>query len=137
MSKPLYDQQILKGKGLVTNGYSLPYNPNLIERANELRKVMTPAEKKLWNKLFKYFPLKIRRQRVIDNFIVDFYCAKRKLVIEIDGPIHSLPEVTARDEARTKILQKYGLKVIRFTNDEVEKDFERVCRIIKEELGVP
>ena len=137
MSKPVYEQQFLKGRGLITNGYSLPYNPNLVERANELRKIMTPAEKQLWNKLFKISPLKIRRQRIIDNFIVDFYCAKRKLVIEIDGPIHDLQEVTARDDERTKILQEYGLKIIRFTNIEVEKDFERVCRIIKEELGIP
>ena len=133
---PVYDQQFLKDHGLITNGYSLPYNPDLIERANELRKTMTPAEKKLWHKLFKNSPLKVRRQRVIDNFIVDFYCAKRKLVLEIDGAIHDLPEVAVRDEERTKILRRYGLRVIRFTNAEVEEDFERVCRVIGDELGL-
>lgn len=131
-----YDPQFLKDRGLITNGYSLPYNPDLIKRADELRRSMTLAERKLWNKLFKNFPVKIRRQRVIDNYIVDFYCAKQKLVIEIDGSVHDLPEVMVRDEERTKKLQEYGLKVIRFTNAEVENDFERVCRIIEKELGI-
>jgi very-short-patch-repair endonuclease len=114
----------------------LPYNPNLIERANELRQNMTPAEKILWNKLFKASPVKIFWQRVIDNFIVAFYCAKRNLVLEIDGSVHNVPEVKENDEARTKILQEYGLRVMRFTNSEVEEDLERVSRLTRAELGI-
>jgi very-short-patch-repair endonuclease len=137
MLEPVWDQQFLKERGLITDGHSLPYNPNLIERANELRKKMTPAERKLWIKLFRNYPMKILRQRVIDNFIVDFYCAKRKLVLEIDGSIHDLPEVMVHDEERTKILQEYyGLRVIRVTNSEVEEEFERVCQVIRDELGI-
>lgn len=68
--------------------------------------------------------VKILRQRVIDNFIVDFYCAKYKLVLEIDGSVHDLSEVSVRDEEKTKILQEYGLRVIRITNAEVDDDSE-------------
>ena len=71
----------------ITNDFHLPYNRNLVTRAKELRKNITLAEKKLWYGYLRKFPLRVLRQKPIDNFIVDFYCAKLKLVIEIDGDI--------------------------------------------------
>ncbi len=109
--------------------YFLPYNPQLIDKAKEMRKNPTPAERKLW-KFLKTFPLKMWRQKPIDNFIVDFYCPKLKLAIEVDGDSHFTPEGVAYDAERTKVLEGYGLQVIRFTNHQVLRDFEGVCQEI-------
>jgi very-short-patch-repair endonuclease len=77
---------------------------------------MTVAEKKIWYSYLRSFPFRVLRQKPIDNFIVDFYCAKLKLVIEIDGDSHYTNEGREYDIERTKILAGYGLKVIRFSN---------------------
>lgn len=116
---------------LTNSEFHLPYNQKLVARAKELRKNMTVAEKKLWYDFLQKFPLRVLRQRPIDNFIVDFYCAKLKLVIEVDGDSHFTDEGMKRDSQRTEILEGYGLKVIRFTNDEVLHNFEAVCEAIK------
>ncbi|MGH2414375.1 MAG: endonuclease domain-containing protein [Microcystaceae cyanobacterium] len=110
--------------------FFLPYNPQLIARAKEMRKNPTPAERKLWEFL-RAFPLKMWRQKPIEHFIVDFYCPKLKLVIEVDGDSHFTPDSMAYDAARTNVLEGYGLRVIRFTNDEVLDDFEGVCERIR------
>ncbi|NEQ38910.1 MAG: endonuclease domain-containing protein [Okeania sp. SIO3I5] len=110
--------------------YFLPYNPELVERAKEMRKNPTPAERKLWQEYLRQFPLKIWRQKPIDNFIVDFYCPKLKLAIEVDGESHFTEEGIAYDRHRTQILEGYGLEVVRFTNDEVIKCFDGVCQRI-------
>lgn len=119
---------------LITTNLHLPYNPKLVDRAKELRRNQTPAEKKLWQGYLRTFPLRILRQRPIDHFIVDFYCATLKLVIEIDGERHFTDEGRAYDLRRTQILEGYGLKVIRFKNNEVMNNFERVCQKIEEEI---
>mgnify|MGYP002777116584 FL=1 len=121
-----------KQKHLLETGYYLPYNPELKQTARELRQNQTPAEKKLWNNYFKTFKYRVVRQRPIDYFIVDFYCAALKLVIEVDGESHFTNDSIAYDLERTQILEGYGLKVIRFTNDEVMKTFEGVCARIEE-----
>ena len=120
-----------KSQKFISSDFHLPYNPQLVERAKELRKNMTPAEKKLWKNYLKTFKFPVLRQRPIDNFIVDFYCAQLKLVIEIDGDSHFTEEGQDYDEARTGILQGYGLKMIRFTNDEVLNNLEGVCQEIE------
>lgn len=107
--------------------FYLPYNPELVVKAKELRKNMTAAEKKLWYGYLRNFQFRVLRQRPIAYFIVDFYCAALKLVIEVDGDSHFTDEGKAYDAKRTKILVGYGLKVIRFTNDEVLHNFEAVC----------
>src|SRR5512141_2595494 len=89
-----------------------------LERAKELRREMTPAEKLLWeelraNKLGVHF----RRQQVIAGFVVDFYCHKAALVIEVDGDIHDLQQ--EEDARREKVLSELGLRIVRFRNDEV------------------
>ncbi len=93
---------------------------------------MTVAEKKLWYSFLKDFSFRVLRQKPINNFIVDFYCAKLQLVIEVDGDSHYTNEVKDYDEERTQILEGYGLKVIRFSNDQVLNEFDGVCQRIKE-----
>jgi very-short-patch-repair endonuclease len=96
-----------------------------------MRKNMTAAERKLWYGYLKNFPFRVLRQKPIDNFIVDFYCAHLKLVIEVDGESHFTSEGKDYDRERTQILEGYGLKVVRFSNDEVLKEWEGVCQCIE------
>lgn len=119
-------------ENLNNTDFHLPYNPELVERAKELRKNMTPAERKLWNEYLKTFQFRVLRQRPIHHFIVDFYCAQLKLVIEIDGDSHSTQESQSYDRERTEILNCYGLRVVRFTNQQVLNEFEGVCQKITE-----
>jgi very-short-patch-repair endonuclease len=102
-----------------------------LERAKELRREMTPAEKILWhelraNKLGVHF----RRQQIIQGFIVDFYCHKAGLVIEVDGDIHDLQK--EEDERREKVLSEMGLKIVRFRNDEIVRGLSAVVGKIRE-----
>jgi very-short-patch-repair endonuclease len=78
------------------------------------------------------FPFRVLRQRPIDNFILDFYCAKLRLVIEVDGETHFSDNGRIYDSYRTQILQGYGLTVIRFTNEEIMDKFDGVCQIIED-----
>ncbi|MBD2461330.1 endonuclease domain-containing protein [Oscillatoria sp. FACHB-1407] len=116
---------------LNNSDFHLPYNPALISKAKELRQNMTPAEKKLWYQYLRTFKFKVLRQRPIDYFIVDFYCPSLKLVIEIDGESHFTQDGQDYDQARTERLEGYGLQVLRFTNQQVLKDFENVCWAIE------
>ena len=115
-------------KNIVTNQ---KVTKEKLQRAKELRRDMTPAEKMLWeelraNKLGVHF----RRQQVIQGFIVDFYCHKASLVIEVDGDIHDLQR--EEDARREKVLSDLGLRVIRFRNDEVARDLSGVVERIKQ-----
>ena len=114
--------------------FHLSYNRQLVEKAKQLRKNMTPAEKRLWYGYLRMFKFRILRQRSINNFIVDFFCAQLILVIEVDGESHFTDKGKDYDWERTQILEGYGLKVLRFTNDEVLQDWEGVCRRIEEEI---
>jgi very-short-patch-repair endonuclease len=112
-----------------------------LETATLLRKRMTFSENLLWDKLKgkQMMGLRFRRQHPIEFYIADFYCHFARLVIEIDGEIHS--EQIEYDEGREAEMEKYGLKIIRFTNDEVNIDIENVLKkieiIIKERLQSP
>ena len=116
--------------GLNQSEAFLAYDRNLVERAKELRKHPTPAERRLWDDYLCRFPHRVLRQRPIDHFIVDFYCAALRLVIEVDGEIHDSEQSQVRDEERSKVLQSYGLTVLRITNAEVMGEFDRVCETI-------
>ncbi|AKG22117.1 endonuclease domain-containing protein [Calothrix sp. 336/3] len=116
---------------LNSSDFHLPYNPKLVERAKELRKNMTPAEKKLWHEYLKSFKFRVLKQRPIDNFIVDFYCPALRIVIEVDGESHFTNAGQEYDIERTKILEGYGLKIIRFTNTQVLNQFSSVCEQIQ------
>src|SRR5687768_10222771 len=104
----------------ITTGFHVQYNPKLKERARELRKNMTAMETKLWSLFLRGHASKFLRQKPLDSYIVDFYCAKSRLVIEIDGDSHFTEENIKNDQVRTKILEGYGLKVLRFTNIEIK-----------------
>ena len=113
----------IKSRGLIKNDFHLPYNPKLIPRAKKLRKNMTNSENFFWNHILKVKELssfRFLKQRPIDNYIVDFYCAKYQLVIEIDGEIHQ--QQKEYDNERTMILEAYNLHVLRFTSEEVFQD---------------
>jgi very-short-patch-repair endonuclease len=103
-----------------------------LERAQELRRQMTPAEAKLWQHLRagRLEGLHFRRQQVIDRFIVDFYCHQADLVVEVDGGVHQ--EQAAYDRERDRVLEERGLCVIRFTNQEVNHNLEQVLLVILE-----
>ncbi len=105
----------------------LAYDRDLVHRAKEMRKNPTAAERRLWEQCLSKFPHRVLRQRPIDHFIVDFYCAALRLVIEVDGEVHDSEQAKVRDEVRSKILQGYGLQVLRVTNGEVFGEFEKVC----------
>ena len=113
------------------------YNKNLIPNAKRLRKNMTAAEKHLWYDFLKLHPLNFSRQKVIGKYIADFYCAKAKLVIEIDGRQHYSEDGLEHDLQRTEFLETFGLKVLRFTNYEITYKFEYVCNCIETELSEP
>lgn len=105
-------------------------NHHMLPRARELRKNMTEQERKLWYLFLRDYPVKIYRQRIIESFIVDFYCYPAKLVIELDGPQHTTGQGIAYDRERTAVLEKYGMKVLRFSNAAVDRDFSKVCEAI-------
>ncbi len=108
----------------------LPINQDLKEYATKMRKNMTDEEKVVWYQLLKgRFP-KFHRQQIIGNYIVDFYCPKLKLVIEIDGYQHFEEENLKYDRKRTEYLEGLGFYVLRFDNTEVNKDFENVKFIV-------
>ena len=114
----------------------LPYNKNLTSNARALRKNMTPEEKHLWYDLLKRLPFTVRRQHNIENYIVDFYIAEKKTVIEIDGIQHSAAEHEEADLKRDKTLSLWGIKVLRYTNESIRKSFEIVAEEILRNLGV-
>jgi very-short-patch-repair endonuclease len=113
----------------------LPYNPELKEKARDLRKNSTAAEKKLWRDVLKNCKYKFTRQKPIGNFIVDFYCSKLGLVIEIDGTTHLETKEIFYDQQRTAALEKYGLKVLRFWNNDVLTGTHIVKEIIDKEIN--
>jgi len=113
----------------------LPYNKKLVDRAKKLRANMTSAERLIWNgflrnKAFKN--LRFLRQRPIDNFIVDFYCAELKLVLEIDGDSHAKRAVY--DAQRTLVLEGYGLKVVRINNSDISHNIAGVYEMLSQEI---
>jgi very-short-patch-repair endonuclease len=105
--------------------------PVTFEAARLLRKKMTPTDKLLWEKLKlkQINGVRFRRQHPIDFFIADFYCHEARLVVEIDGEIHE--DNKDYDDRRSAAMEKYLVKVIRFTNSEVENKIEQVINLIK------
>ena len=101
-----------------------------LENARRLRREMTPHERKLWYLFLRKYPVKIYKQRIIGRFIVDFYCASAKLIIEVDGSQHYEPQAMAYDAERSAFLSDLGLEALRFSNREIDRDFRGVCEQI-------
>ena len=106
------------------------YNKANIPLAKELRKHMTPWERKLWYDFLRDYPLRFQRQKAIGEYIVDFYCAKARLVIELDGGGHYTAEQEVKDKIRTSELEMMGLSVVRICNLDIDRNFSSVCEYI-------
>lgn len=102
-------------------------NPKLRKNAQKLRREMTKEERRLWYDFLKQLPVTVNRQKVIGSYIVDFYCASRKLVIELDGSQHYENEGSAADRERDHALNQLGITVVRYSNDDVNRKFDGVC----------
>ena len=109
-------------------------NNSLFDNAKELRRELTEQEKHLWYDFLRNYPIKVYKQRIIDSFIVDFYCHKAMLVIELDGSQHYTSVGKENDKARTKALEKYGLYILRFSNKDVDDNFSGVCSFIDKKI---
>lgn len=109
------------------------YNPKLKALARKLRNNLTKSEIKLWKELQnkQVYGYKFSRQKPIGNFIVDFYCNKLNLIIELDGYTHNFEEVLEKDEKKQEYLENLGLYVLRFDDEEVLKDIHNVLREIE------
>lgn len=95
----------------------------LMNNARELRKNMTKQERKLWYNFLRGYWIRWRRQKVIGEYIVDFYCVQLKLAIELDGSQHYEDAARVYDQKRTEFLAKMGIQVLRYTNLEVNQQF--------------
>ena len=106
------------------------YNKANIPLAKALRKDMTPWERKLWYDYLRTYPVRFQRQKAIGDYIADFYCAKARLVIELDGGGHYTDRQTEADAVRTKALERMSLTVLRICNLDVDRNFGGVCQQI-------
>ena len=103
------------------------YNKSLVKNSQCLRKGMTDEEKHLWYDFLRYLPVTVNRQKVIENYIVDFYIFAKKIVIELDGSQHGKEENHLKDETRDKVLHDL----------EINTNFDSVCRDILKNLDIP
>lgn len=106
----------------------------LAEYARYMRKNMPPAEKILWHQFLCNYPIRFSRQILVGPYIVDFYCKKARLSIELDGSQHYEKENRARDEIRTTYLEMEGIKELRFSNSDIRENLEGVCKLIHQEV---
>ncbi len=106
------------------------HNKNLVPNAKNLRNNMTKEEKHLWYDFLKTYSPRFNRQKIIGKYIVDFYCAKAKLVIELDGSQHFEADTMLYDNERSEFLAQYGLRILRIPNNEIHSNFYGVCEYI-------
>ena len=115
------------------------HNKSLVSNARNLRKNMTKEERHLWYDFLRSYPAKFLRQKILGKYIVDFYCAEAKLIVELDGSQHYEDNGKKYDMERTAYLEQYGVRVLRIPNNEVFRNFRGVCEfidmIVKERLG--
>ena len=120
----------LAAEGRLGDNMDRKHNAALTANAKKLRKEMTREERHLWYDFLRTYPVRFLRQKVIDRYIVDFYCHEARLVVELDGSQHFNDEQEAYDTARTAAIEARGLTVIRFSNDQVMETFYEVCEVI-------
>ena len=108
----------------------IPYNKKLTQNARNLRKNMTPEEKHLWYDFLKKLPITVHRQKVIGRYVVDFYIAEPKIVIELDGKGHLRPQNAEADRERDEYLASLGIEVLRYKNRQINDYFESICKDI-------
>ena len=110
----------------------MKHNKKLTTLAQNLRRNMTKEEKQLWYHFLREYPVRFRRQVTCGEYILDFYCAKAKLAVELDGSQHFEPDSMKRDEARTLFLNGIGVEVLRIPNNEIWRNLGGVCDAIEE-----
>jgi very-short-patch-repair endonuclease len=122
----------LLGRGNQIGGYLMErkHNTKLTPTARMLRKSMTKEERRLWYDFLRSYPVRFLRQKVIDNYIVDFYCHDARLVIELDGSQHYSESGMLKDKIRTERIEERDLTVVRIPNNEIDKNFNGVCEYI-------
>ena len=108
------------------------HNKKIVPTARMLRKNTTKEERHLWYDFLRDYPIRFLRQKILGNYIVDFYCAKAKLVIELDGSVHYTESGQQYDEERSSFLEGYGLTIVRIPNTEIHDNFQGVCEYIEE-----
>jgi very-short-patch-repair endonuclease len=106
------------------------HNAKLTGNAKALRRNMTKEERHLWFDFLRNYPVRFLRQKVIDNYIVDFYCHAARLVIELDGSQHYDPDLQIQDAQRTAVIEARNLKVMRIPNNAIKENFRGVCEYI-------
>ena len=106
------------------------HNKSLVSNARNLRKNMTKEERHLWYDFLRSYPIKFLRQKILGKYIVDFYCAEAKLIVELDGSQHYETREMGYDTERTVYLEQYGIQVLRIPNNEVNQNFSGVCEYI-------
>jgi len=106
------------------------HNKSLVSNAKALRNNMTKEERHLWYDFLKFHTARFQRQKIIGGYIVDFYCAEAKIVIELDGCQHYEDAGREKDVERTAFLENYGLSIIRIPNNEIKQNFRAVCEYI-------
>ncbi len=105
-------------------------NHALLDHARSLRKNMTKEERHLWYDFLRYCDPRFRRQEIISNYIIDFFCHEASLAIELDGSQHCEPAAVAYDQKRTQHLQSLGIALVRYSNLDIQNNFEGVCEHI-------
>ena len=110
--------------------YKRKHNAELTANAKALRKNMTKEERHLWYDFLREYPVRFLRQKVIDDFIVDFYCHQANLIIELDGSQHYETKGLTKDKIRTEKLEQRNLTVMRIPNNEINYNFDNVCEYI-------
>ena len=113
-----------------------PYNKELTEYSKELRKNMTAEEKHLWYDFLKLLPVTVKRQYVVGNYILDFFIPNVNIAIELDGSQHYEPEARESDKKRDAELLSVGIKVIRYTNVQINRNFDGVLSDIMKTIGL-
>ena len=113
----------------------MKHNPKLTTFAQELRRNMTDAERRLWYEYLNSYPHRFRRQVTVGNYILDFYCASAKLAIELDGSQHFTEEGRKNDAVRTAYLEQLGIRVLRYSNWNVMFNLRNVCQNIDREVN--
>ena len=113
-----------------------PHNHTLTELAQELRKNMTPEEKHLWYDFLKFLPMTVKRQYVVLNYILDFFIPSANIAIELDGSQHFEPEARVADAEREENLSTLGIKTLRYTNVDINKNFDGVVVDIMKNIGI-
>ncbi len=116
-------------------------NKELVPFAKQLRKEMTKEERHLWYDFLREYPVRFSRQKILGKYIVDFYCAKAGIVIELDGSQHYEEVQKEYDIKRTEFLEEYKIQVIRICNKEINRNFRGVCeyidKAVKQSLSQP